>query len=285
MIVKLGNFSQAAHFLGYTQSTVTTHIQLLERELNTLLFERYGHQLMLTSAGERLYDYAERILKLTEEAQIELDHFSIPQGPLTIGVPESLCLYRLADLLTEYARIYPQVELKLCVGISGEFRNLLRKNKMDLAFFLEKKVQEPDLISRCLGVEPVVLVASPNHAFASWDNIEVKDLAKQTLIFTDSGSSYRTILEQSLSEANVKPGVVMDLCQIEIIKQFVTSNVGLTILPYVAVEQEIKDGKMVSLPWQGPQFEVNAYLAYHKNKWLSPALKAFLKLIEERFKK
>ena len=100
-IVKLGNFSQAAHFLGYTQSTVTTHIQLLEKELNTLLFVRLGQQITLTEDGQRLYDYAERIVKLEEDAKNALNKSHIPRGPLIIGLPESLCIFRMPVLVKE----------------------------------------------------------------------------------------------------------------------------------------------------------------------------------------
>lgn len=108
-IVKLGNFSQAAQYLSYTQSTVTTHIQLLEKELNTLLFERFGQQLMLTTDGERLYNYAEKIIKLAEDAKNELDTCVVPRGPIIIGMPESLCISCLNELLEEYTFLYPEV--------------------------------------------------------------------------------------------------------------------------------------------------------------------------------
>ena len=166
-IVKLGSFSQTAQLLGYTQSTVTTHIQLLEKEFNTVFFERFGHQLMLTTDGERLYEYAEQITKLSEAAKNELDHFDIPKGSLILGIPESVCMYYLTDVLKEYVSLYPDVELKLRLGIGSDFRNLLRKNMMDVAFFLEKKVKDRDFVSEFLWAEPIVMVAAPNHWIAS----------------------------------------------------------------------------------------------------------------------
>lgn len=284
-IVKFGNFSQAAQFLGYTQSTATTHIQLLEKELNTVLFERFGHQLMLTGDGERLYDYAERITKLADEAKNALDDFSTPRGPITIGVPESLCVYRLNDLLREYAVVYPEVELKVKIGISSDFRTMLRKNMMDIAFFLEEKIQETDLVSKLLWPEPVALFASPGHALTKLAGVQVSDLKNQTLIFPDSGSSYRTVLEESMEQAGVRPGNILEICQIEVIKQLVSSNIGLTILPVVTAQQELAAGALVALPWQGPKFQINAFLAYHRDKWLSSTIQAFHKLVRERLLK
>jgi len=92
-------------------------------------------------------------------------------------------------------------------------------------------------------------------------------------------------LEESMEKAAVQPGNVLEICQIEVIKQFVMSNIGLTILPQAAVQNELTAGTLVALPWLGPEFQINAYLAYHKDKWLSSAIQAFNKLVQERLLK
>jgi DNA-binding transcriptional LysR family regulator len=284
-IVKLGNFSQAAQFLGYTQSAVTAHIQLLEKEFNTVLFERFGHQLMLTTDGERLYDYADQITKLAEDTKNELENLDIPHGPIIIGIPESLCMYYLTDLLKEYASLYPDVELKLKLGIGIDFRNLLRKNMMDIAFFLEEKIQDTDLVNKFLWPEPIVMVASPKHNLAKLECVNVKDLRNQILVFTDSGSSYQMVLKKCLAKAAVQPRTILEIGQIHTIKQFVISNLGITILPFAAVKEELDAGDLVALQWQDIDLQTNAYLVYHKEKWLSRAIQAFIKLVQERLLK
>ncbi len=284
-IVKLGNFSQAAQYLGYTQSSVTTHIQLLEKELNTILFERFGHQLMLTTDGERLYDYAEKITKLAEDAKNEFDHFEIPKGPIMIGMPESLCVYYLTDLLQEYTLLYPDVQLKVNFGIGSDFRNLLRKNMMDLAFFHEKHSSDVDLISTFLWDEPMGMLASPDHALAAYHTVQIKDLEEQRLIFMESGTAYQTALEEGFAKAEIVPKTILEICHIQTIKQMVINNLGITVLPLAAAVEEIKAGLLVQLPWQGVELETNAYLAYHKDKWLSHGIRAFIRLVEERLLK
>jgi len=282
-IVKLGNFSQAAQFLAYTQSTVTTHIQLLEKELNTVLFERFGHQLMLTTDGERLYDYAEKITKLAEDAKNELDNFEVPRGPIIIGMPESLCSSSFTELLKEYTSLYPDIELKIKFGMDSDFRNLLRKNMMDLAFFLEHSMKETDLVSKFLWVEPIVMIASPSHDLARLNSVVAHDLQDQKLIFIDSGTSYQIELQESLAKAAVQPKTILEICQIQTLKEFAKSNLGIAVLPHSTVMKELEAGTLISLPWQGPALQpTNAYLVYHKDKWLSHTLRSFIKLIQER---
>ena len=281
-IVKLGNFSQAAQFLSYTQSTVTTHIQLLEKELNTVLFERFGHQLMLTTDGERLYDYAEKITKLAEDAKNQLDNFEVPRGPIIIGMPESLCSYSLTELLKEYTSLYPEIELKIKFGISSDFRNLLKKNMMDLAFFLEADMTDRDLVSKFLWAEPIVMLAAPNHDLAKLSCVVAHDLQQKRLIFIDSGTSYQLELKEILIKAAAQPKNILEICHIQTLKEFVKSNLGITVLPIATVKIELEAGTLISLPWQGPEFKTNAYLVYHKDKWLSNSLQSFIKLVHDR---
>ncbi|MGE1063397.1 LysR family transcriptional regulator [Megasphaera paucivorans] len=284
-IVKLGSFSQAAHFLGYTQSTVTTHIQLLERELNIALFERFGHQLMLTTDGERLYDYAEEIVKLSENAKNELENIDIPHGVITIGIPESICAYHLTQLMKEYNALYPDVNLKLKIDDSINFCYLLRKNVIDIAFFLSKTIQDSDLRSEFLWVEKIVMVAAPENPLAKLAKVTAEQLQGQKLIFTDLSNSYQIILNEYLIEKSIPLPMILELESIDMIKQFVISNLGITLLPMAAVQKEIEAGKLVILPWQGVKLNTNAYLVYHKEKYFSCAIKAFITLVKERLLK
>lgn len=112
-IAKLGSFVQAADALGYAQSTITNHIQVLENEMGVRLFERLGHRVMLTEQGKALLPYASEVIKLTYEAVKVIENPNIPQGVLTIGTNESISTYRLPALLQAYRKAYPRVEMIL----------------------------------------------------------------------------------------------------------------------------------------------------------------------------
>lgn len=281
-IVKLGNFSQAAHFLGYTQSTVTTHIQLLEKELGTLLFERFGQQITLTEDGQRLYDYAEQIVRLEDDAKNALNKSHIPRGPLTIGMHESLCVFRMPALLKEYSSLYPDVQLNLKFGSGGDYRTLLRKNVMDIAFLLAAKVDDNDLVSTLLWPEPIVLVSSRHHELAKLDAVHPKDLNQQTLILVETGSNYRAAFEKILEKEKINIKTTLEVGKIQAIKELVLQNTGVTVLPLIAVQDEIDARELVILPWQGPEIRVNTFLVHHKDKWVNYPMRAFIQLVKER---
>lgn len=278
-IVKLGTFTKAAHFLGYTPSTVTTHIQLLEKELNLLLFERLGQQITLTEHGQEFYYYADRIVRLEYESKSALNKSHTPCGPLTIGMSESLCVFRMTTLIQEYNSLYPDVELNLKVGISNDFRALLRKNIIDLAFFLEPSLSDPDLTYSLLWPEPIVLVSSPTHDLTKLQAVEPRHLSNQTLVLVEAGSNYRLALENNLEQANIRSKTILEVGQIQVIKQLVIHNSGITLLPLVSVQKEIETGELVVLPWKGSEIKMNAFLVYHKSKWLNDAMKSFIALV------
>lgn len=92
------------------------------------------------------------------------------------------------------------------------------------------------------------------------------------------GCSYRATLENILNSCNIKPNVAIETGSVQAIKQFTMSGLGITLLPKVAVDDEINSGKLVPLNWEGPDFGIISQVLYHKNKWISPALKEFLNL-------
>ncbi|BBB90558.1 MAG TPA: LysR family transcriptional regulator [Methylomusa anaerophila] len=278
MIVRLRSFTKASDVLNYAQSTVTSQIQSLEEELGTLLFERIGRQVQLTKDGESLLLYAEQIVKLADAAKDVLTTSSHPQGTLRIGTPESFCLNRLPELIKDYRWRYPEVEIKLSFGICCDFLKSVRNNNVDLAFFYDEILEDSDLVVHVLYDEPVLILASPQHPLVQKKRITFQDLNGQSLILTESGCRYRARFEKAMSNAKVQPCTTLEISSVEVQKRFTMDNQGLAVLSKTAVDNELAQGLLTALPWAGPSFDVKVQLVYHKDKWLSPALKAFIDL-------
>ncbi len=283
-VVKLASFTKAANELGYAQSSVTGQIQLLEEEFGTMLFERLGKQIKLTKDGENLFHYASQILTLSDEAKAVITDSFTPKGSLTIGTAESLCLHRLPEVFNTFRQEYPQVSINLYFDTGGDYRTLLRKNAIDIVFFLDVPCNEKDLITHVLFEETMSVIASPGHRLAQERSISPRDLTGEPLVLTSPGCTYRGILESILTQAGVKPSSIMGVSSNEVIKRFVSDGWGIGFLPRIVVRQELLSGQLVELPWEGPAFGITAQLIYHKDKWQSPALKAFIAMVLESFK-
>ncbi|WP_088225215.1 LysR family transcriptional regulator [Desulfosporosinus sp. FKB] len=281
-IAKLENFTQAAETLGYAQSSVTTQIKLLEESLGVKLFERLGRRITLTQEAEKLIPYAEQILKLVSEARnVISETSSVPRGTLTVGTVESLSITRIPKVFEEYHNRYPEVEIVMNFGVCSENLRLLRTNALDATFIIDRKLNTQEFIVEELTPELMTVLVSPDHHLAAKEEIYPEDLQGESLILTEDECTYRIILENILAEASVQPKYKMGANSIQAIKQFTISGIGITLLPETAVKQEVETGKLVQIPWAGPEFRLITQLVYHKDKWISPTLKSFLELTRQ----
>lgn len=277
-----GSFAQAAEQLGYTQPTLTAHIQALEKELQVKLFDRLGHRIRLTREGENFITYAERILKLVDEA-IDSVSDKASCGKLIIGASETFSVVRLPSLLKELRLQHPSIELELKFGDINKFYEDLKNNVIDISVILTDKVPYPNLYTEILCPEPMALIASPDHPLAGRSTIDIADFRAEDFIVTQEGCAYRTFIENLLENNAIKPRSFMKVKNIEAIKQFVISGLGLAILPKIYVERELSATLLTELPWTGPEFGMYTQVVYHKDKWLTPAMLSFLAIIRSKF--
>lgn len=284
VVAKTLSFSKTAKILNYAQSSISDQIRLLEDELDCKLFERLGRNICLTKEGEKFLCYAEKILNLCDEAKQCVAESRIPSGSLTIATAETLCVYVLPDLFKEYCTCYPDVDIKLQIGFCENFPSMLRKNEIDVAFTLDKERAYPDIISKTLAHEPLIVISSNSDFLAKRDMIEISELEGKNLILTQRECSYRAQFEEFLESAKVKPNSILELDSIEAIKQYVISGFGISFLPRIAVEKEMDSGELVEIKYSGPKFYTIAQVLYHKDKWLSPAIQSILDMLAERFK-
>jgi DNA-binding transcriptional LysR family regulator len=280
------SFTRAAKELGYVQSNVTAQVKALEAELGLPLFDRLGRRVVLTDAGRALQGYAGRILDLHEEARAAValaggGRDGEPTGSLTISAPETLCTYRLPRLLRRFGERYPGVRLAFRPVPCSDLKAGVAEGTLDAAFLLEEPVGSTALEIETLLEEPLLLLAPPEHPLAFAEGVGPADLDGERVLLTESGCSYRRIFERRLAEAGVGAARALEFDSVEAIKQCVIAGMGVAVLPAVAVGAELERGEIASLPWSGPELTVPTRVAWHKDKWVSPALQAFLSLSRE----
>jgi len=277
-VALLLNFNQASKVLHTAQSTVSLRIRALEEELKTRLFDRLGRRVMLTAAGERLLEYARKMLTIEEEARAWVGGEEKVRGELTIRMPETLCLFRMSKVFHEFRAAYPNVRVRLLSSAHDGLGEELRKGVTDLAFLLADNVQSGDMRVECLGTEPLVVAVSPKHPLASCAMAGPSAFRSETVLLPVSHCSYRGIVERALAEAGVVPAPGLDFSSITAVKRYVAEGLGITILPGVAVEEERASGTLAVLPWAGGELEAMVLMLHHKDKWLTPALQGFMDL-------
>lgn len=282
-VAKLSNFTKAAFELGYSQSAITAQIQLLEKELGVNLFERLGKSISLTSEGEQFLVYAKQIIKLCDEAKSNL-MTSNAKGTLTIGANESLCAIRLPPILKEFHERYPEIEIILKMEGNNKCKTLIRENQIDVAFIIGQKINDSELITELKFPEPLVLLVAPGHPLTSKKHVHPEDIAEYNIIVSEKGCGYRNLFEQSLNDAGVTPKSIIEMGSIQSIKQLTMSGLGITLLPKIAAQEELKRKELIELHWWEDSFYLATQMVYHRDKWVSRALRAFIDLSKEMMK-
>ncbi|HEY3507197.1 MAG TPA: LysR family transcriptional regulator [Actinocatenispora sp.] len=246
-----GSFTRAAADLGYVQSNVTAQIKALEHDLGTPLFERLGRRIVITDAGRRLVPYAERILRLAEEATEDLrtggDEVA---GTLRIGAAETLCAYRLPEVLRTLRAQLPRLRVVFRPASRSALLADLSAARIDAAVLLEEPIAAPDLSVEVLCAEPVVFVAAPDHRLAGADPVTAGDLAAEHLIQVEPDCAHRQVVDRELRSAGIDPPVLAEFVNLEAVKRCAVAGLGVAALPAVAVAAELARGELVPLRWR-----------------------------------
>ena len=281
-LARLGNFSRAAEDLTLSQSAVSRHIEALEREFGLPLFVRGGRGAVLTEAGRRLLERAERILRLEEEAVAALRELqTLETGCLSLGASTTPGNYLLASVLARYRLDHPRIQCRLQIANSHAILPLLAEGKVDLAV-----LAAPPLIPTGLCLEPwvqeqLVLVAPPGQAFGSVPT-SLETLRDQHFFLREPGSNTRLTVERHFQRLAFHPTQIMELGSTEAIKGAVAAGTGLAFLPACAVRHELESGCLALIEGPGCQIPRQLVVAYLKGERLSPAALAFVALLGKR---
>nr|WP_139367255.1 LysR family transcriptional regulator [Metabacillus halosaccharovorans] len=272
-IVEIGSYTGAAEKLGYTQSTITSHIQALEHEIGGELFTYVKRKLQLTHLGSELIPLAEDLLSTHNQIR-NMKSVNEVKGVLKVATPESLTVSRLSPIIREYSLKYPHVKLILTNGTCGQNQIDLLSGRVDVALMVYPAINPDKCIHHHLCEEKIVLVGSNDGP----NQLEEYQKYSPTKFFitNEEGCSYRTMFERYLLTHHMNTFQTMELWSIEAIKQTVASGLGFSVLPYITVKEEIESGKLKILI-HSEKFEPSySHMLIKKKKWLPPQSKLLL---------
>jgi DNA-binding transcriptional LysR family regulator len=224
-VVAEGGVLRAADKLHRVQSNVTTRIQQLEGRLGHKLFHRQGRSLALSPAGRRLLPYAERLLRLADEAESEL-RSDQPMGQFRLGSLESTAGSRLAPVLSRFHQLYPGVVGELVTGTTGALVKKVNAFEIESAF-VSQPFSAAGLETKPVFEEELVLVTARSVPLVSGP----RDLADATLIAFAQGCSYRRLLEQWLGKAGAAPSRSLEFSSYQAMIACVAAGTGFAIVP------------------------------------------------------
>lgn len=278
-ILEEGSFQKAAQKLHYTQSTITFQVRQIEQALKVPLFERIGRKMRLTQAGHDLLPSMEAILEQVRQMQAYSAGAQQVNGTLTLAMPETLLSYQMQPVIQAFRVQAPQVTLSIQALNCYEIRSRVQNGLVDIGVHYDVGGYGPSLVVQQLYTAPLALVASP---LLEEDLFVQSEQKKLTVIYSDRNSAYQRIFERYLKDCCITVQNRMLLSSTEAIKQCVSSNLGIAVLPRFAVEQELRRHRLVAIQTPLQRQTLGVVCSYHKNKWHSPAMSLFIKIMEEK---
>jgi DNA-binding transcriptional LysR family regulator len=224
-VAEQGGITKAAAALHRVQSNVTTRVKQLEERLGAKLFNRQGRKLVLSPEGKVLLAYADRLLRLSSEAQAALKGHA-PHGLLKIGALESTAATRLPPVLARYHRAYPAVRLELVTGTSGALVDKVLREEVEAAFVAEP-FPPRNLQTQHAFTEELVLITPKSHPRIN----NPKDIGQRTILGFTTGCSYRRRLEAWLGRSSVVAERVMEYGSYHAIVACAAAGSGIAIVP------------------------------------------------------
>jgi DNA-binding transcriptional LysR family regulator len=176
------HFSRAAQKLNMAQSSVSAQIRGLEEDLGVKLFDRIGHRVLLTEAGDKLLAYASRIVDMTDEIRSQISGTEDSQGRLTIRIPETIAAVYAPRMVERYSRECPGVKLNFINCSDRRLREELNSGRIDLAFLMTESVHFKEVNVELLRSEPLALIAGAAHPFATRRRLGLGDLEGELLL-------------------------------------------------------------------------------------------------------
>ena len=242
-VAKHLSFTKAAEALFMTQPAVTFQIKQLEEHFNTRLFERGHGRIALTSAGDIVLDYAERILGLSTELDTRLKEMTGQiAGLLLVGASTTIAEFLLPQVLGDFKSRHPNVVPRLFVANSGAVENRVAEHTLDIGF-IEAPSHLAAVATDVCCEDELVVVCSSSHPLAQHKSVTPKQLLEYPYISRESGSGTREVTDAYFQKAGVRPeslNVVMELGSPEALKGLVATGLGFTIMSRATVQKETR---------------------------------------------
>lgn len=234
----------SAELLSLSQPAVSMALNELEKQLGPL-FERHKGRLYLNQRGLECLPKAREILQRMDDLY-HLSQSPHLEGELRIGASNSVGNYRVGQLLSSFMQQHPRVKVTMEVGNTRAIAAKIRQHQLDVAC-VEGPVHDAHITAIAWRDDELLVCAAPTHALANKAALNAADFAGAAWILREQGSATRDLIEQALMQLPVGK-VVLELGQIEAIKQAVIAGLGIACLPESAIDDALAAQRLTVLP-------------------------------------
>jgi DNA-binding transcriptional LysR family regulator len=274
------HMTRAAEALGITQSAASAAIAALEARHAIKLFDRVGRGIELSDSGRAFLPEAKGVLARAQEAMQALDDLAgLKRGTVTIHASQTIATYWLPKRIVRFREAHPQIEVKLAIGNTAQVAKAVRDGEVELGF-IEGAVNEPTLERRRVDVDRLVIVAAPDHPWASGAPVAETDLWRGPWVLRETGSGTRSEFEHALAEFGTPSDVLnvaLELPTNETVIGAVSAGGLVTAISELVVAPLLGSGALKRVAFDLP--ERTLALLRHRERHRSRAAEAFVAML------
>jgi LysR family cys regulon transcriptional activator len=274
------NLTEAAKALYTSQPGVSKAIIELEEELGIDIFSRHGKRIRgLTEPGRAVLKSVELIMQEIDGLkQIGKEFAAQDSGSLTIATTHTQARYTLPKVVQAFTQKYPKVRLSLIQGNPKQIAEMVLKDQADIAIATETIASQEGLVTLpCYQWEHIVVVPQ-EHPLLKSDEITLEELATYPIITYDSAFTGRNKIDHAFAVRNLKPDILLEAIDADVIKTYVELNMGVGIVAGMAFDPE-RDRNLKAIP-AGHLFGTNvSRVAMKQGAYLRGYVYTFIELL------
>ncbi|MBR2179406.1 MAG: LysR family transcriptional regulator [Selenomonadaceae bacterium] len=274
------NFTRAAQNLHVSQPSITKAIKALEAELQLTLIDRTQKKISLTAEGKAFLKFAQKIMQDVEEAKQSMQQFKIrKENTIKFGLPPMFEAYLFPDFFIKFQAAYPKIELDIQeFGDSVEICQKLKDGTLDFGILITPANIKRNLSIKLLS-DRYSLCLPKNHKLAKRDKVSFDDLKNEKFILQQSGTYQHRKICEYCAKCGYSPNILLCTSQLKTIKQLVTNEAGISLLPNFVLNTETDFcRKDIS-----PSMNFDVLLAWGKSKVLPNNYNKFIDFVKSSF--
>lgn len=270
-----GNYLQAADELYISQSSLSKHIKALEIELGIPLFDRTSRKVELTDYGTAFLNCAKQIVDVEYGFLREVaNRQDEKRQTLRIGSIPLMAAYRITDIIMKFQRENEHCTINLFEEESCNLKEMLRKNKCDLAFIREEGDVESEFAKFPFTSDHMVAILPCTHPLADAESVRLEQLRDENFLFLQPDSLLYGLCTSECQKAGFTPNIAYTGKRAENILDLVEKGMGVSLLmekPIISIASS-----KLSIVDVEPMISTNIYIYYKKNIPLPTAAKKFM---------
>lgn len=286
-VLSEGSMTAAAEKLFLTQPAVSQQIRNLEEEMGVELLVRGVRQVKPTLQGQILYDYAKRILHLTQQAETAIQTVSQEiTGHLRIGTLNSIGLYMLSPIVGLFLKHNAKLRIKLHYGSGEKIISEMRNNNLDFVILPELKkeygIEFQDFEKRFLFKDEMWLVGSGRDTSLP-TTLEFKAITSRPLVaFTELYPGFRQLQDKKIAENKIDYQPAFETDNVGTLKRVIESGLGWGFLPSHSIRKQVRTGRLSQIQVDEVKYSTNVNLYYRKDAAREQMVEVFYRALQQQ---